>query len=158
MDVIGQIPWAHAEQALILVSGAAAIWMANDPRPAVRRWAPPVGLAGQPAWLHLAWVSGSWGVLAITLVYTAAWLRGLFTMTLRRPGHARVRPPVSSCCSAPFAPAPGPDAPRPCSRCGRHESPGDTYWCALCGTHGDHQSGWCPLAAAAPRRPTPRPR
>lgn len=65
------------EQLAIALTGGLAIWLVNDRRAAWRRWASVVGLAGQPFWFHTAFVAEQWGVLLLTCVYTAAWLRGL---------------------------------------------------------------------------------
>lgn len=63
----------------IVVLSVCAIWMVNDGRAGVRRWAPLVGLLGQPFWFLATWQAEQWGMFAITFVYTGAWVRGLWT-------------------------------------------------------------------------------
>ena len=64
-------------QALILTSGAVAIWLAGDDRPGWRAAAPFVGVAGQPFWLWATWDAGQWGMLGLSIAYTLAWGRGV---------------------------------------------------------------------------------
>ena len=64
------------EQLAIAVTGCVAIWLANDQREAWRKWASVFGLAGQPFWFYAAFAAEQWGILALTLVYTASWARG----------------------------------------------------------------------------------
>ena len=64
-------------QAIILITGAIAIWLSQCSGLAARRWACLVGLAGQPFWLVSTWDSGQWGMLALSVFYTVAWLNGV---------------------------------------------------------------------------------
>ena len=64
------------DQIAIAATGCIAIWLVNDRRERWRRWACLFGLAGQPFWFWSAWQAEQWGILALTMVYTAAWLRG----------------------------------------------------------------------------------
>lgn len=61
----------------IAIFGVLAIWLAQDARLAVRRWAPVFGLLGQPFWFWSACSAQQWGVFALCLLYTLAWARGL---------------------------------------------------------------------------------
>ena len=61
----------------IAVFGVAAIWLSQDARLEVRRWAPVFGLVGQPFWFWSAYSAQQWGVFALCLFYTLAWARGL---------------------------------------------------------------------------------
>lgn len=63
-------------QAWILLSGLTALLMLQLGSARVRRWAPFVGLAGQPAWLWFAVDTHAAGVLGVTLAYTAVWVIG----------------------------------------------------------------------------------
>ncbi len=65
------------EQLAIALTGGVAIWLANDRRESWRKWACIFGLAGQPFWFYSAFVAEQWGILALTLVYTGAWLKGV---------------------------------------------------------------------------------
>ncbi len=64
-------------QVWLTVFALAAIWLVNDHRPALQRWAPVIGLLGQPAWFYVSYVDGQWGVFLTTLAFTFAWLKGL---------------------------------------------------------------------------------
>lgn len=58
------------------VWGAAAAWLSQSRTEALRRWASVFGLAGLPWWFHAAWAQADWRLLAIAMLYLAAWLRG----------------------------------------------------------------------------------
>lgn len=65
--------------------GLTALWMATGRSAAARRWAPVVGLAGQPFWLLFAWRSDAWGLLLLSLAYTAVYARGAWVQWRRTP-------------------------------------------------------------------------
>lgn len=71
-------------QVLIAVFGLTAIWLSQDERPRVRRWASVFGLLGQPFWVLAMALAEQWGVLLLCLFYTAAWARGFRTHWIRR--------------------------------------------------------------------------
>lgn len=65
--------------------GLAALWMATGQNAAARRWAPLVGLAGQPFWLLFAWRSEAWGLLVLSLAYSVVYARGAWVQWRRTP-------------------------------------------------------------------------
>jgi hypothetical protein len=67
------------EQLAIALTGGIAIWLVNDRRESWRRYACLFGFAGQPFWIHATYTAGSYGMLALTLLYTVAWARGVWT-------------------------------------------------------------------------------
>jgi hypothetical protein len=71
------------EQTMIALTGALAIWMTQDRRLAVQKWACVVGLIGEPFWLMSTWREAQWGMFLLTLLYTLAWLRGVKRFWLR---------------------------------------------------------------------------
>lgn len=54
--------------------GLTAMWLAMGRDPRGRRWAPIVGLCGQPAWLVASWEAGQWGMFIVSVGYTILWL------------------------------------------------------------------------------------
>lgn len=56
--------------------GLTALWLAMGASARGRRWAPAVGLAGQPFWIAFAIQSNAWGLLALSLAYSAVYARG----------------------------------------------------------------------------------
>lgn len=56
--------------------GLSALWMATGHNERARRWAPVVGLCGQPAWLVFALNAQAWGLFVLSLAYTAVYTRG----------------------------------------------------------------------------------
>lgn len=71
-------------QLMIALTGCIAIWLASDARLARRRWACLFGLAGQPFWFYAALTAEQWGILVLTVFYTAAWARGVYTYWIKR--------------------------------------------------------------------------
>jgi hypothetical protein len=71
-------------QLVLAAFGLAALWMATGRSDLARRWAPMVGLCGQPAWMAYAVGADAWGLLALSLAYTAVYARGVWVQW-RRP-------------------------------------------------------------------------
>jgi hypothetical protein len=63
-------------QLALATFGLSSLWMAMGRSAPARRWAPVVGLIGQPFWFAFAWQTGGWGLLALTCAYTAVYARG----------------------------------------------------------------------------------
>ena len=51
-----------------------------------RRLAPVVGLCGQPFWIAFALQSSAWGLLALSLAYSAVYVRGAWVQWRARHG------------------------------------------------------------------------
>jgi hypothetical protein len=66
------------DQIVIAVCGMASVWLSQSPAFRARRWACLIGIAAQPFWLHATWQAGQWGIFALSLVYAAAWARGIW--------------------------------------------------------------------------------
>jgi hypothetical protein len=80
--------------------GLTALWLAMGHSERGRRWAPVIGLCGQPAWLWFGWqvqTSGleAWGLLVLSLAYTVVYARGVWVqwrpLALRRDIVGQVR-------------------------------------------------------------------
>lgn len=65
-------------QILIALFGLTSIWLAMGHNTTGRKWAPVIGLAGQPFWLVFAMDAAAWGLLALVAAYTAVYLRGVY--------------------------------------------------------------------------------
>ena len=74
------------EQIGIAVFGVTAIWLSQDKRPQVQRWACVAGLCAQPFWVWTTVAHAQWGVTALTVLYTWAWAKGVRTYWGRAPG------------------------------------------------------------------------
>lgn len=70
-------------QLAIAITGVAAAWINHDPQERTRRWACLIGLAGQPFWLWATWQAGQLGMLAVTVGYTVAFMRGMWVYWLQ---------------------------------------------------------------------------
>lgn len=62
-------------QIIIAISGGLAIWLTQTKN--FQRFAPIIGLIGQPFWFYSAFVTEQWGIFALTAFYTIAWFKGL---------------------------------------------------------------------------------
>lgn len=56
--------------------GLSALWMAMGKSARGRKFAPLVGLCGQPFWIAFAVQSSAWGLLALSLAYSVVYVRG----------------------------------------------------------------------------------
>ena len=66
------------DQIGIALCGVVAVWLTQDQRERWRRWACIFGILGQPFWFYAAWRAEQWGILALCMLYTYAWARGLW--------------------------------------------------------------------------------
>jgi hypothetical protein len=64
------------DQVGLAFTGATAIWLSQDKRDEVRRYACLFGLAGQPFWFYTTYTNGQWGIFMLSFVYTWSWYRG----------------------------------------------------------------------------------
>jgi hypothetical protein len=65
-------------QLFIALFGLSGVWMAMGRNPTQRKWAPIVGLCGQPFWALFAWQTQAWGLGLLVLAYTAVYIRGIW--------------------------------------------------------------------------------
>ena len=70
-------------QAGIIIFGVLAIWLSQDRRQHVAKWASVAGLLGQPFWYYASYSAEQWGIFAISFLYTAAWARGFWNHWIR---------------------------------------------------------------------------
>jgi hypothetical protein len=79
-------------QVWVALFGGAAIWLVGR-RERWGRWGFICGLLSQPAWLYTSVKHGQWGVVALSIWYTYAWLQGIYNYWIRskRDGQAADR-------------------------------------------------------------------
>jgi hypothetical protein len=65
-------------QILIALFGLTSIWLAMGHNPTGRKWAPVIGLAGQPFWLAFAIDSAAFGLLVLVAAYTVVYVHGIY--------------------------------------------------------------------------------
>ena len=65
-------------QVAILIFCLGSIYLANDPKPNVRRWACVSGLISEPFWFYTTAHHDQWGIFVSAFFYTAAWGRGFY--------------------------------------------------------------------------------
>lgn len=70
------------DQIIIAICGVSSVWLSQDKRYNVRRFACLFGMAAQPAWMWSTWNAGQWGIFALSFVYAAGWARGIWTYWL----------------------------------------------------------------------------
>lgn len=58
--------------------GLTALFMATGHNPRARRWAPIIGLCGQPFWVAFSISASAWGLLALSIAYSAIYVRGIW--------------------------------------------------------------------------------
>lgn len=64
-------------QYFIALFGLSAVYMSMVSESVhARKWAPVVGLAGQPFWLYATGTAQQWGMFALSCAYTVIYLKG----------------------------------------------------------------------------------
>ena len=64
-------------QLFIAIFGLTSIYMAMGNNPVLRKWAPVIGLMGQPAWAWFAWQTQGWGLALLVLAYSLVYANGI---------------------------------------------------------------------------------
>jgi len=64
------------DQIAIGLFSVTAVFLSQDRRAHVRRYACLFGLAAQPFWFYATYIAGQWGIFALSFLYTLSWLRG----------------------------------------------------------------------------------
>jgi len=64
-------------QFLMALFGLTSLYCAMSNQPRLRKWAPLIGLAGQPFWAWFAWQSSGWGLGLLVLAYTRVYIQGI---------------------------------------------------------------------------------
>jgi hypothetical protein len=64
-------------QIALAVFGLTAMWMAMGHNAKGRKWAPVVGLCGQPAWMLFSWQSQAWGLMLLSVAWSLVYVRGI---------------------------------------------------------------------------------
>jgi hypothetical protein len=72
------------EQIVIGMCGVAAVFLSQDQRANVRRYACLFGLAGQPAWFWTTWHAKQYGIFALCILYAFSWVRGFYVHWIKR--------------------------------------------------------------------------
>lgn len=58
--------------------GLTAITFAMSNQTKLRKWAPIIGLAGQPFWFAATIPNAQWGMVVLCCAYTAVYARGIW--------------------------------------------------------------------------------
>lgn len=71
------------DQVMIGVCGVTSVFLSQAKTRNVQRWACLFGLAAQPFWFYATWKAEQWGIMALTVVYSIGWLRGIWNYWVR---------------------------------------------------------------------------
>lgn len=63
-------------QVAIAMFGVSAVFCSQTER--FQRWAPVLGLLGQPFWFVATYSAGQWGIFALAFLYSYAWAMGFW--------------------------------------------------------------------------------
>lgn len=72
------------EQIAIALLCVTAVFLSQDKRESWRKWAPVLGLLGQPFWFYATWKAEQWGIFALCFLYTFSWARGIWTYWIKK--------------------------------------------------------------------------
>lgn len=67
------------EQIFLAVFGLAAMYFAMGDNPLLRKWAPVVGLAGQPFWFIATIPTKQWGMVLLCTAYSLIYIKGIWS-------------------------------------------------------------------------------
>lgn len=71
-------------QLLIILSGGLAILFTQQVKyPILNKYAPIIGMVGQPFWLYTSYTNHQWGIFVLSIVYAYAWWIGIKNQWLR---------------------------------------------------------------------------
>lgn len=65
-------------QLAIALFGLTALLFAMGNHPGRRKWAPVIGLLGQPFWFIATIPTAQWGMVALCCAYSLVYIRGIF--------------------------------------------------------------------------------
>ena len=74
------------EQIAIGLCGVAAVFLSQDERASVRRYACLFGLAAQPFWFLATWKAQQYGIFGLCFLYAFSWARGFVAHWIRKAG------------------------------------------------------------------------
>ena len=66
-------------QVIIFVTEGLAMWLSQQSKIKWQRYAPIVGLTGEPFWIYDSLIKESWGILGLSVIYTIIWSIGINT-------------------------------------------------------------------------------
>lgn len=75
MEIVSQI--------VIACTGMVAIYLTQQSRPEWKKYAPILGLVGQPCWYYTTLVNEQYGIFALTLGYTYLWGLGFYNSWIK---------------------------------------------------------------------------
>lgn len=64
------------EQIFIGIFGAVAIWLTQQGKESLKRYAPILGLLSQPFWFYTTWKAQQWGIFGLSFIYAYSWWIG----------------------------------------------------------------------------------
>lgn len=79
-------------QIIIILSSTLALWLVNGENVKARRYGCLIGVIGQPFWLIETYQAAQWGMLIVSILYTAGWMRGIYHQWIR-PWYLDVKYP-----------------------------------------------------------------
>lgn len=75
------------DQVVIGLFGATAIWLSQQHRAHLKKWACICGLITQPAWYYASYKAEQWGIFAVSFLYTYSWTVGVWNHFVRADGQ-----------------------------------------------------------------------
>lgn len=65
----------------LIVFGVSAVALSQSTNPVAQKWAPVVGMTGQPIWFLAAW--GQPGMVFVVCLYTLCWGQGIYNQWIK---------------------------------------------------------------------------
>jgi len=71
-------------QTVIMCTGIVAAWLSQDHRYHHRKYACLIALVGQPFWWYSTFIASQWGIFAMSIFYTVAWMKGTYNYWIKK--------------------------------------------------------------------------
>jgi len=72
------------EQIAIAVTGVVAIWLTQQSKSELKKYASILGLIGQPFWFYATISAEQWGIFVLSWFYTYSWGLGFYNNWIKK--------------------------------------------------------------------------
>ena len=60
------------------------MWLTQQSNEEWKKYAPIIGLAGEPFWIYSSYSHEQWGILGLSLIYTYIWSLGYYNYWIKK--------------------------------------------------------------------------
>lgn len=71
------------DQMMIALTGCVAVFLTQQNNAKWKKYAPILGLIGQPFWFYTTYTNEQWGIFVLSFFYTYSWGLGVYNSWVR---------------------------------------------------------------------------